>query len=191
MYAITEDAYVIDQGIKTEVTDNVQSNTDLQDMNEEEYLERMFFTKADSVTMKKFLHQEGSQSQRLQCESCRHKHCEECHVMNDMNSVYDIELYKKLWDGVKVVTVNGKKRDDINVTFAPENSNILNAVGGTKRLITQLKKKGPQALNDLQEQIDKKIELGNPEKMSDARHEEVKKSPHHYCYPASVISKNK
>ena len=27
--------------------------------------------------------------------------------MNDMNSVDDIELYKKLWDGVEVVTVNG------------------------------------------------------------------------------------
>ena len=158
MYAITEDAYVIDHGIEKDVTDNMQSNTDLQDMNEEEYLERMLCTKADSVTMKKFLQQEGDQSQRLQCESCRQKHCEECHVMNIMNSADDIELNKKLRDGVEVVTINGKKRvtckymyrDDINITFAPENSNIRDAVGRTKRLITQLKKKGPQALKDFQ-----------------------------------------
>ena len=46
-------------------------------------------------------------------------------------------------------------RDNIKVTFAPANSNISDAVGRTKRLITQLRKKGLQALKDLQEQIDK------------------------------------
>ena len=73
--------------------------------------------------------------------------------MNDMNSVDDIELYKKMWDGVEVVTVNRKNRvtckymyrDDINVNFAPKNSNIWDAVERTKRLITHLKMKGPQA----------------------------------------------
>ena len=45
-------------------------------------------------------------------------------------------------------------------------------------------------MKDFQEQIDKNIELGTLEKMSDAEHEEVKKGPHHYCYPASVISEN-
>ena len=76
--------------------------------------------------------------------------------MNDMNSVDDIELYKKLWDAIEVVTVKGKERvtckyiyrDDVNVTFAPANSNIRDAVGRTKRLITQLRKKGPHALKD-------------------------------------------
>ena len=35
--------------------------------------------------------------------------------MNDMNSVEDIELYNKLWDGVEMVTVNGKKRGHMQV----------------------------------------------------------------------------
>ena len=81
-------------------------------------------------------------------------------------------------------------RDDINVTFAPENSNNRDAVGWTKLLVTQLKKKGPQALKDFQEQIDKKIELGTLVKMSYVEHEEVKKGPHHYCYPATSNSTN-
>ena len=72
--------------------------------------------------------------------------------------------------------------------FAPANSNIRDAVGRTKRLITQLRKKSPQALKDFQEQIYKKIELGTLEQMSDEEHEEVKKGPRHYYYPASVIS---
>ena len=99
--------------------------------------------------------------------------------MNDMNSVDDIELYKKLWNGLEVVAVNGKKRvtckymyrDDINVTFAPANSNIREADGRTKRLITQLRKKSPQALKDFQEQIYKKIELGTLDFGLNLRHD--------------------
>ena len=64
---------MVDYGMETEITDNVQGNTEIQDMNEEDYLERMLFTKADSVRMKKFLQQEGDQSQRLQCKLCRQK----------------------------------------------------------------------------------------------------------------------
>ena len=65
-------------------------------------------------------------------------------------------------------------RDDIKVTFAPENSNIRYAFGRTKSLITQLRKKGPQALKDSQEQIDKKIELGTLERITEEEHEKVK-----------------
>ena len=53
----------------------------------EEELERLMFTKADSVILKKFLQQEGDLSQKLQLELC--------HVMNDINSVENIELHKK------------------------------------------------------------------------------------------------
>ena len=54
MYATTEDAYMVDYGMQAKNIDEVQTNTEIQDMNDEEYLERMLFTKADSLTMKRF-----------------------------------------------------------------------------------------------------------------------------------------
>ena len=59
MYANSEDAYMVDYGTQSENIDKMQMNTERQDMNDEEYLERMLFTKADSVTMNRFLQQEG------------------------------------------------------------------------------------------------------------------------------------
>ena len=39
MYAITEDAYVVDYGeTETEIEDNIQGKTEIQDINEEKYL---------------------------------------------------------------------------------------------------------------------------------------------------------
>ena len=138
---------MIYQGTTSWKHEDIYREDEVDDMKTEEELERLLITKADSVTMKKFLQQKGDTLKNCNVSQLDKKHCEECHVMNDMNNVDDIELYKKLWDGVESVTVNGKKRvtckymyrDDINVTFAL--ANIKDSVGRTKRLVSQLKKK--------------------------------------------------
>ena len=66
----------MDYGTQSGNIDKMQMNSEIQDMNDEEQLERMLFTKADSVTMKRLLQQEGDQSQKLQSEPCRQKQCE-------------------------------------------------------------------------------------------------------------------
>ena len=76
----------------------------------------------------------------LQCDSCKAKKCENCNLLNNSSSIEEKELYEKLWSKVEVVELNGKQRikckyeykRDITKVFAPANSNVREAIGGTK-----------------------------------------------------------
>ena len=95
---------------------------------------------------------------------------------------------------IEVVELNGKKRikckyeykRDIRKVFAPENSNVREAIGRTKSLINKLKRQGGSALMDFKAQIRKKIELGMLERMTPERAKEALAGPHHCTYPGVV-----
>ena len=72
--------------------------------------------------------------------------------------------------------------------FAPENSNVKEAIGRTKSLISKLKRQKGNAYTDFKAQIDKKIELGTLERLTTERAKEVLAGPHHCTYPGVVMS---
>ena len=99
-------------------------------------------------------------------------------------------MYEKLWSNVEVVELNGKQRikckyeykRDITKVFAPANSNVREAIGRTKSLISKLKRQGVSAFKDFKAQIDKKIELGTLERMTPERAKQFLAGPHHCTY---------
>ena len=76
--------------------------------------------------------------------------------MNNSSSIEEKELYEKLWQNVEVVTIDGKQRirckyeykRDITKVFAPENSNVREAIGRTKSLINKLRRQKGTAYAD-------------------------------------------
>ena len=142
--------------------------------------------RGDTETMKK----------KLPCDTCKAKNCENCNLLYSNSIIDEKELYEKLWNNVKVVELNGKQRikckyeykRDIRKVFAPENSNVREAIGRTKSLINKLKRQGGTALMDFKAEIKKKIELGTLERMSPQRAKEELAGPHHCTYPGVVTS---
>ena len=67
-------------------------------------------SRGDAETMKTWLENEANNIPKLQCEACRLKKYTDCNMLNSKTSTEDRELYKKIWDNVKVIDYEGKKR---------------------------------------------------------------------------------
>ena len=99
-----------------------------------------------------------------------------------------------MWDNVKLVQEGGKTRvkatylyrNPPHETFAPENSNMKTAINRTDMIINRLIKK--EQLEQFQEEIKKKIDIGCLERVSERDLQELLKRTHHFCYLQLVFS---
>ena len=89
----------------------------------EEELVDQLMSRGDAETMKTWLEGEALHQSKLQSETCRARKCTDCNLMNSKTSTKDRELYKKLWDNVKVIDYQGKKR--ISCKYEYKDGNMM------------------------------------------------------------------
>ena len=87
---------------------------------------------------------------------------------NSQLTLIQKKLFLRTWQSIKVVKLNGELRVQADVsyksdpldTFNAVNSNFTQALSNLKQVVQSLKKKGPDALQSLKEEVEKKIALG-------------------------------
>ena len=112
---------------------------------------------------------------KLQCNTCKAKKCKSCNLLNNNSIVEEKELYEEQWKNVELVELKKRVKckyeykRDIKKVFAPQNSNVKEAISRTKSLINKLKRQVGTAMRDFEAQIKKKIEFGTLQRMSPER----------------------
>ena len=104
----------------------------------------------------------------LKCKDCAKKICSSCLMENSQLTLIQKKLFLRTWQSIKVVKLNGELRIQADVsyksdpldTFSAVNSNFTQALSNLKQVVQSLKKKGPDALQSLKEEVEKKIALG-------------------------------
>ena len=132
----------------------------------------------------------------LKCKDCSKKICSSCLMENSQLTLIQKKLFLRTWQSIKVVKLNGELRVQADVsyksdpldTFSAVNSNFTQALSNLKQVVQSLKKKGPDALQSLKEEVEKKIALGTLVEVTKEEWELIKVHPHHYSLLTMVYS---
>ena len=95
-----DDEYIID------MTDRQQMDEPRDEAEEE----AIMLTNQECENLKKFLVQEAAEKPRVFCRDCSKRECVSCENLQSKYSEEDQEIYKKMWDNVKLVQEGGKTR---------------------------------------------------------------------------------
>ena len=73
-------------------------------------------TNLECEDLKCFLIQEAAKKTKVFCKDCSKRQCVSCDNLRSKYSEEDQEIYKKMWDNVKLVQEKGKTRSQL-LTF--------------------------------------------------------------------------
>ena len=130
--------------------------------------ENSFFSRVDAAKLQKFIEFESKPIQtNRKCIAHRSK-CEACILVNKSNHRQQSKLMVDLWDNIQAVRLPDGNyqiyhtysyRNDVDITYHPSKSNIIEAAGHSKRTIRRAHDNGSLAL--LETQVNKMIDKGN------------------------------
>ena len=153
--------------------------------------EKVFYTKADSLRLQKFLQEEQNhlwQKPKQKCNIHAQK-CEVCDLLSRRNSNRENELVQKTWDAVTakevkpgkyIITNNYQYRHDTSETYEPAKSNIEEAQGHAKKVVRRAYRQG--SLHLLNEQVNKMIKKNCFREMTTDEILALEDTPHNFTY---------
>ena len=130
--------------------------------------EKSFFSRLDAEKLQKFIDFESRPVQPTRKCIAHRTRCEACVLVNKANHKHQSKLMINLWDNIQAESIGGGKfqichtysyRNDVDATYHPSKSNIIEAAGHSKRTIKRANDNG--SLKLLEQQVEKMIQKGN------------------------------
>ena len=127
-----------------------------------------FFGRAEAEKLQKFIDFESRTTQPTRKCIAHRTRCEACVLVNKANHKHQSKLMINLWDNIQAEPIEDGKfriyhtysyRNDVDVTYHPSKSNIIEAAGHSRRTVKRANDNG--SLQLLEQQVNKMIQKGN------------------------------
>ena len=153
--------------------------------------ERIYYTKSDSQRLEKFLLEEQRSIWGRPKKKCRihSQRCDTCYLLSRNTSGRENQLIKDSWDAVTskevapgrhVITHAYQYRHDPEKTYEASKSNVVDAMGHSRRVIRRAHRQGSLPL--LQQQVDKMLEKECFKELSKEDITQLSSSAHNFTY---------
>ena len=150
---------------------------------------RSFYAKADSESLQKFLLKESNYTPTVLRKCITHRaRCEACDILNMSTHHAQSDLMLKMWDNVTAMEQPDGTyqiyhkycyRHDPSDTYRPENSNVIEAAGHSRRTVQRAVQN--KSLDLLTQQVDKMITKQIFKELSDEEIINLGSRPHNFC----------
>ena len=150
---------------------------------------RSFYAKADSESLQKFLLKETNHAPTIRRKCMTHRaRCEACDILNMSTHHAQSDLMLKMWDNVTATEQPDGTyqiyhkycyRHDPKDTYRPENSNVIEAAGHSRRTVQRAVQN--KSLDLLTQQVDKMVSKGIFKELSDEEIINLGHRPHNFC----------
>ena len=150
---------------------------------------RSFYTKADSESLQKFLLKESNYTPTVLRKCITHRaRCEACDILNMSTHHAQSDLMLKMWqnvtatkqpDGTYQIYHKYCYRHDPSDTYRPENSNVIEAAGHSRRTVQRAVQN--KSLDLLTQQVNKMITKEIFKELSDEEIINLGSRPHNFC----------
>ena len=160
--------------------------------NDGQFQTKILLCKEDHMALSKFIENENHSFLNIKRKCQLHSSpCEECKFINRFNSqeqeniilkTYDLQTAIPQPNGTYKIKQSTVWRNDPHVTFAPDRSNLRSAAAAAKSFLSRLKKKDPNLIKCIDDQIQQNIALGFMHALSPKEVDNLKNETHSFCH---------
>ena len=158
----------------------------------------IYYSRADAIKLEKFIAMENNAKPTPQRKCLEHRgKCDACQILSKSNNKRQEELINQSWhniqaidqgDGTFKIEHKYNYRNDPCVTYAPQNSNIIEAQNHSRYTIRKADRNG--SLKLLEEQVSKMVEKNVFVEMNDKDILDLANRPHNFTIYNHVFNSN-